>query len=440
MIKKKTHTVLVKFLIPILIISIPFSVSVPFGVHEINLPSEPLMGLIGLLLLFVVDFKDSLFLRFLKSPISKISLGFLVWMLVSTMGSSHPLISLKYLLVSTAHWWIFYVGLGYFLLKKEYRIDQYFIWYAASFLLIMFFSWYRHSLYDFRIDASVLTARPFYYDHALYSAVMCLLLFPSVGFASLRTNKVIRLVFAFAAFLLLIGIYLSFSRAAWLSLGLTIGLFFLLYTVRSGILVLSILVFLVFGSAFVSLTSQSSNTEVRRQKDLSALVESIFNLSSDVSNLERINRYRSAWRMFLDRPVIGFGPGTFASSYLPYQKEREMTRLSVTSTTTPDGLPHPPGKGGGAHSEYFQALAESGMTGLVIWILIIGFSIHAGIGIFMTMSGEERWIILAIVLGLISFSIHTIFNNFFHNEKVTFLFWTYLAYIAINKSLFQESR
>ena len=63
-------------------------------------------------------------------------------------------------------------------------------------------------------------------------------------------------------------------------------------------------------------------------------MSSVGNITTDVSNLERLNRYSCAWRMFQDRPITGFGAGTFPIAFLPYQRQEEMTRISVTTFGT----------------------------------------------------------------------------------------------------------
>ena len=40
-------------------------------------------------------------------------------------------------------------------------------------------------------------------------------------------------------------------------------------------------------------------------------ITSISNISTDASNMERINRWKCALKMFVEKPVFGWGPGTY---------------------------------------------------------------------------------------------------------------------------------
>ncbi len=84
-------------------------------------------------------------------------------------------------------------------------------------------------------------------------------------------------------------------------------------------------------------------------------VQSIANITSDASNLERINRWQAAIRLFNDRPVFGWGPGTYQFVYSPYQRSKEKTIISTNL-----------GDKGNAHSEYLGPLAEMGFIGMLI--------------------------------------------------------------------------
>ena len=63
--------------------------------------------------------------------------------------------------------------------------------------------------------------------------------------------------------------------------------------------------------------------------DIEGHVKSVSNVTTDPSNLERINRWKCAARMVSERPVFGFGPGTYVFKYSPFQKSDEITLIST---------------------------------------------------------------------------------------------------------------
>ena len=89
-------------------------------------------------------------------------------------------------------------------------------------------------------------------------------------------------------------------------------------------------------------------------------IESMSNVTTDASNLERINRWKSAIRLFQERPHLGWGPGTYQFHYAPYQNYYEKTVISTNA-----------GDMGNAHSEYLSALSETGWPGLFIFLLFL---------------------------------------------------------------------
>lgn len=54
--------------------------------------------------------------------------------------------------------------------------------------------------------------------------------------------------------------------------------------------------------------TQLSRNKQGSADDIEAHVSSISNVSTDPSNLERLNRWNCAYRMFQERPFIGWGP------------------------------------------------------------------------------------------------------------------------------------
>ena len=107
-------------------------------------------------------------------------------------------------------------------------------------------------------------------------------------------------------------------------------------------------------------------------------LQSISNVTTDDSNLERLNRWASAIRMFRDRPMLGFGPGTYQFEYAPYQRYSEKTRISTNA-----------GDRGNAHSEYIGPLSESGVLGMVWVICILVFVIRTGMRVYRRSDSKE---------------------------------------------------
>ena len=100
-------------------------------------------------------------------------------------------------------------------------------------------------------------------------------------------------------------------------------------------------------------------------------VKSIANIRTDASNLERINRWQAALRLYKERPIVGWGPGTYQFIYAPYQLSKEKTIISTNA-----------GDKGNAHSEYIGPLAERGLLGTILIVLIFSFSIYYGFRVF----------------------------------------------------------
>jgi len=349
-------------------------------------------------------------------------------MLLTVPWSSDPIVSFKYTLVALTHWYLF-TGLLLLLSKDLSSINPtWFRYYALPFLGILLYAWYHHAQYDFSVDTSVLVARPFYFDHALLSTAILLLL----GIEVLQiTQRGKGRWFAFIMVTaLVLGVYLSFSRAAWLSAFIAITAILVLILAKrfprviAGIFLSGLLVFFL---SFNAILSGITNNQVESKKgNWWQQIVSITNVSTDVSNLERLNRYKCALRMTADRPWTGFGAGTFQVAYLPYQLPDEMTRISVTHPG-----PHPPGRGGGAHSEYLQAFSELGVLGGCLFLLLVCWSIWTAIRIYWRAPDPyERHLALALLFGLLTFFIHGWFNNFLHQEKIAVLVWSSIGLLG----------
>ncbi|HLG34688.1 MAG TPA: O-antigen ligase family protein, partial [Bacteroidia bacterium] len=154
--------------------------------------------------------------------------------------------------------------------------------------------------------------------------------------------------------------------------------------------------------------------------DLAVHVRSISNVSTDASNKERLNRWKSAMRMFNERPVFGWGPGTYQFKYAPYQLRSEKTEISTNS-----------GNRGNAHSEYIGPLAESGVLGSLSFVAIMILVIAKGMKVvYESRTKEIRLLAKGILLGLLTYFVHGALNNFLDTDKLSVPFWGMVAMLV----------
>ena len=144
-------------------------------------------------------------------------------------------------------------------------------------------------------------------------------------------------------------------------------------------------------------------------------LQSAANISTDASNLERINRWSCAIEMFKQRPIIGYGPGTYAFEYAPFQRPENLTIISTNF-----------GDMGNAHSEYLGALAETGFVGLLTFLGLVFFIFYTGIRLYHRISPaykEDRIMILTSIMAMSTYFIHAFLNNYLDTDKAAVPIW-----------------
>jgi O-antigen ligase len=127
--------------------------------------------------------------------------------------------------------------------------------------------------------------------------------------------------------------------------------------------------------------------------------------------------------MFADKPLVGFGAGTYQFEYLKYQQKNEMTQISVTSQ---NNIKH--GKGGTAHNEFLLALSETGFLGAFLLLLIFTETLRQAIENVRNSKMDKRLNVVLLV-SFLSFFIHSFFNNFLDTDKAAFLAFFLMAFI-----------
>lgn len=411
----------------IVIFLVPLSINlddmgVDLGVG-IALPTEPLI--VGMMLIFILKlFYDGKFDRkVLSHPISVLLLLQLAWIVMTTIASSNPLISVKFLLSR-----LWFVSVFYFLasqfLKTEKNQRQMFWLYVLGFVPVLLYTFVEHSMRGFSQSSANWVMNPFFNDHTSYGACLAMV-FPFLLWQSFspKITGAKRIIVISLMLLFVLSITLSYTRAAWVSLIGALGVFVVLkFKIKSWVIWAGVILI----GGFLTLKMDDILEDLSRNKqdsssNLSEHIESISNVSSDASNLERLNRWKSAWGMFSDRPVFGYGPGTYAFEYAPYQRSKDKTIISTNS-----------GDGGNAHSEYLGPLSEQGALGTVFMLGFIFVVCRTAVRVYKSnLAKESRMIGLTAFMGLITYYLHGILNNFLDTDKASALFWGFSVIILI---------
>jgi len=273
---------------------------------------------------------------------------------------------------------------------------------------------------------------PFYNDHTVYGAMLAMFL-PVLLFFTMnkKYSSSIKLGATILLLIYIVALIFSYTRAAWVSLAVALVAYFVLLLRIKFRIVLTAF----FGILLVSLIYQTEiqmKLEKNRQdasEEFDKHIQSIANVSTDASNLERLNRWNAAFRMFRERPIFGWGPGTYAFEYAPFQHANEKTIISTNR-----------GDRGNAHSEYIGPLSESGVLGALTFIAIVLCVLSTGFRLYYTIKDNEtKKIVLVTLLGFITYIVHGGLNNFLDTDKASVPFWGFIA-ILVAIDLYHKNR
>ena len=385
----------------------------------LSIPTEPLLFGVLLLFSFKFIFEGGFDKRVLRHPIS-ISIYFIFgWMMITSLTSSYPLVSVKHVLSQL--WFvvpIYFLSTQLFLQKKN--IKKFISLYLFSLVIVVLYTLFRHSQYDWSQKAAHWVMIPFYNDHTAYAAVLALFIPPVFFLWRDKTNNLRQRVFSSIAFwILIVGTIMSYTRAAWLSL-VVAGIIYFIYFFRikfTHVLILGTVSLAFFFTVKDDLLMKLEKNRQDSATDFNKHIQSISNISTDASNLERLNRWNCAFRMWHQRPLMGWGPGTYQFNYAPFQKSSEMTIISTNA-----------GNMGNAHSEFIGPLAEQGILGMAFMIILVIVIIYTGTMIYSRSKNKQsRNFALAILLGLITYFIHGTLNNFLDTDKLAIPVWGFIA-------------
>ncbi|MEM7161404.1 MAG: O-antigen ligase family protein [Bacteroidota bacterium] len=394
-----------------------------FGGIGFHMPTEPLM--FGLLLLLCIKGlgKRKWNTRILYHPIAIAAYFNLFWILVTSITSTMPVVSFKFMLGR-----LWFVAVCFFMAAHLFQQKDFFEKFVKAFLLglstVVVITLIKHGQRGFDEQVGHYIMGPYFKDHTSYGAIIAFFFPLAMAFYwYAKKFEHSKKLWGFIFLILTVGIIMSYTRAAWLSLIAALGVFVvLLLKIKFRTLLVSLTLAIGF---FVTFQNDIIRALERNDQDSSSdfaeHIQSMSNITTDASNLERLNRWACAIRMFEEKPVFGFGPGTYMFQYAPYQKFSEKTWISTNFSTL-----------GNAHSEYLGPLSEQGVLGLASFLAIAIAIMYTAIKILPRFpAGRERILLISCILGMVTYLSHGLLNNFLDTDKANVPFWGFAAIILI---------
>lgn len=450
-----------KTLIVVLVFSLPLSIKVYFNSlkTEIIYPGELLIAITVLLYFFYLTIKRIKKIKndfaFFSHPITLVVIMYLLTNFMSTYFSTMSLVSVKAFIVKLSYILSFYFFLHYILKISITNYLQLIKIYGLSLLIVIFYTFINQSKIGFTRKGASFASNPFFNDHTIFGAAIVFILPVFIllchfGFARKKTLSTIG--YWFLCLLFLVSIYLSFCRAAWISLTMMFFLYLIiLFRIKFRYLILLLTLFLTIGifnrSTIIDRLKANKADSNAKDVTIREQLNSFTNITNDVSNKERLNRWFCSLRMFKEKPILGFGPGTFQFQYIDFQIPSEMTYISAKKYLEPGSASYSwsqkkgvtidqyysiaQGSGGSTHSEYFLELAEGGIISLLCFILLFFLtSFYCIKHIYNVEKGLSRLILICSQLSLTGYFIHGLFNNFLDDCKISFLFWVSICVVT----------
>jgi O-antigen ligase len=388
-------------------LAFPFSIDVLFPTgHALYMPLEPMIGIA--LLAWVARLKIDGEFRWPKSALNAPLAALAAATIVSVLFSRYPSYGANALVAATG-----YVAFGYLLFclapPEAGSMRRWVPWVVGSTAFWGLYGLIRVALGGATYHAAYGVGRPFFTEHGGYAAFLAMILPLSLLLTVTRRGRS-QAFYAVCSFLIASGILISLTRAAWLSIALVVPPMLALWAWREGGARAIAWAGGVAAVAFLALVGIGAGNLISRHAGTVAETR-------DVSTLERFNRWMAATAMVRDSPWTGVGFAAYPQAYSQYRRKLLITELAYQRM--------------GPHSEPMRLLAETGVPGFAAACWLLGAAFALGLRVFWRSTDRaERLLSLALIAGLGTYAVHSVFRTYLDLERVAVPFWAALGLLA----------
>lgn len=409
---------------------LPFSVeqTLPGGLGT-DLPSEPIMWfLTGLCFLLVLWNARTINQKVFTNSISCVILLHLLWIFITSLMSSFPIISVKFFLAK-----IWYVVPFFFLplliLKGDKDYQKIFRYFIYTSIIAVGYVMVNHAATGFSFADINFAVRPIFRNHVNYAAMLVLLV-PFI-WAMIRITKEKKFLGILLFFL--VAVYFTYTRAAYGVIFLCVAMYFVIkwkllkWFVPLAFVVLAFgLNTMIKGNEYLELAPQYEKT-VSHTK-FNNLIEATYKME-DISTMERLYRWVAGFHMVKEKPFFGFGPSTFFSNY----KRHTVSSFQTYVSDNPEKS--------GIHNYYLMTLVEQGVFGLIILFVLILLPLFIAQRAYERYKTENGgyWI-MAAALSYFATAVMILINDLLEADKVGPVFFISASIISFYAYLGPKSK
>lgn len=348
--------------------------------------------------------------KWVKTPLDKPIICLLLLCLLSSVFSLHRYSSFWSMVLLINYVVIFYLIINTVRTRSQFRQLVYFIIGVAAFLSIFGlikqsganpFPWWDYP--DIPQHANRLSSTFGNADHLAGYMEMTIPLLLGLFLTGFRGVKLFILIVLTAV--LFAALILSFSRGGWIAA--FIGLFFMAVALLFNRYVRKkrLIVLLAGGFLVLSFFVIASTPLVER-------INTIWELAGIPNFKARVTVWGGIMEMIKDHPLLGAGPGTFATIYTQYQPPGLLSRYFY------------------GHNDYLHFISEVGLPLIVVMLWMIISLFVQGFKKLNNLSRQVRGITLGAMSGITAILVHSIGDFNLHIPANAILF-TVLAALVV---------
>lgn len=347
----------------LLLFSLPFSIEYQFSeTLGTDFPDEFLMIFVTGLVICQMVYKPEIVDRAVcRHPLMVLLFIGILWAIVSSLFSTQPLFSLKYLLAKG--WYIGAFVIAPLIFFREKKI----IYKAAAAVsiamsIVAVITIVRHAFYGFTFASVNDALSPFFRNHVNYSAMLVCMIPVVFLFAQSAMSRSGKIIAYSVLAILLAALVLSFARGAWLALVAGIAAAWLIRKkllvgayITAIIIMIASLFWLKHNDRYLEYAHDYRTTiwHENFKEHLKATYE-----LKDASTAERFYRWIAGVRMIKDNWLTGHGPSSFYYNYKPYA-------IPAYKTWVSDNREHST-----VHNYFLLITIEQGIPALIFFLLL----------------------------------------------------------------------